>query len=320
MDVSAPGRVFRGIVKKADLFKHGHADPAQVNTPEQIARFYNLELNRPFKGRMVLSSPDQVIVGYDQKTLKPIKENPRASISFMEPEEFIEDHWKMYNIDDPKHGLRPHNPGVLGALNALKPSKVSNIDMTTALGKAGPLYRALYDINKEEGAVNVVDYLTPPNRDRRGVHIFSDAMHHPDDFNQFIMLADQQGVGAHPLAQIFDQPESALGRLAMSDYYKANKSTGRELGQSSRGIFQLDKPTDDIMAYAKDIGDRFGGKGGIGEMTARRALVTNQINRMLDSGVPENEVIQSIMETSHPMYKGLFYKRGGLATASRCYA
>lgn len=292
---------------KPDLYKYGAAAPASF-TPEQIAARYGLtsrtvESDSPLR-RIYLSHPN----------------GGEGDISFYRGRgDWLNEVGEQWKSDKDAREM-------LEAIR--KRGTVSDINTINASGAGSALYRAMYDINRAEGAQNATGMLTTNNRARRTENMLSAGMHDPD-FGKRILIDPRQEILEG--ADMKKYPVSPLQFVAMKDKNEqlgliaANAALNTDIAaghvMAPRAVSfkrplgsELDRAYEEapsiVRAAAPAEDDIFDGRL-VGESTARRSLLNQGILNAIRSGMDERKIIDSIMDLDHPYYKNLYYKHGG---------
>lgn len=304
--LGALGRVLRAMSSKPDLYKHGAASPIGF-TPEQVAARYGL-LSKTETG----SSPLKTISLYHPK-------GGEGSISiYPNRGEWVNEVGEQWKTDADAQSM----------LDAMRErGLISDINTISANGAGSNLYRAMYDINRLEGAQNATGMLTSGNRSRRTENMLSAGMHDPDfgkrilvDPRQALSVDTNVGVGQLSPLQFASMDRNAqLGVLADNAARNVDKASGyiadhRAVSFKNPLSSELDRAYEEapsiVRAAAPAEDDIFDGRL-VGESTARRALLNRGVLNALRSGMDERKVIDSIMDLDHSYFKHLYYKEGG---------
>lgn len=333
------GKVLRGISQKEGLYKYG---PSVADlSPKEIAKAYGLRHSLiepkfpPYTPLLMRGNvPARDLVG--EVTARPMQgemftrqhflEHPgggKATLEEYSPSGFDAD------VLMPWNKFREDVAPVIAETRGNRP--ITNATTTDADGSGSRLYRALYDINRNVGGLNSVGYLTGVNREgRRLENMLSQYMLDPDATSRILIdpqqkilqpLNGQRGalvepVGVRDFARKF-QDDDALGTLAANSMLRSNQHMQGALNEiAPMDLISGPSPLDMVMrdrlmkSYAGPKSDTSDGSA-LGDATIRRALTFKGIDDALGRGYAPNEVIESIMDSNSPWYKGLFYKDGG---------
>jgi len=307
--------VGKALVKASDrpgLFKYGKESAIGVDPAEVAARY-----------GMVAGKPTHVPRRAADSVQFILPSGNRATISrFDRPEEWGLSVGRGYRMDDKADEMvRVYDK--LGKpvtdIDALDASSVPGVR-----GEGSLLYRALYDLNKGWGALNTTGMLTPVNRVRRTENMLSTLLRDPEVGERILVDPyqmpniysvrgktgrQQVDFGSRPL----EDRVGILAKIAMqnADAATAGLSGGMQVGPlTATGRDYLDL-LDQIAASRNAI--RIGAMGGspAGEATLRRAALIRGLRDEAKRGVPGEELGEAIVESTHPFYDSLFYRKGG---------
>ena len=306
----ALGRVLRGIAGKPELYKFG-SGAARGAPVEEIAARYGLE---------AVESASPTGGAIRRVKFEVPGTDSSGSIALYDPDEWSRQVGSEYNKDF---------NSVLDVVNRVgKP--VTDIDTLDARGAGSQLYRALYDTNRQMGALNAVGFLTKTNRQgRRAENMLSDYMRNPDawvsilpDESMGMTAKGADGVlgkiGPHSFLDI--DPDESLGILGAN----AVASTGRVLGDSiplvnPRALSTANLNAADVskqgilQRYGATLNPKNAKVNGVpvGESTLRRAMTIGGIQKSLAGGADEESIIDGILNSGHDWWNKMFYCDGG---------